>query len=223
MLRVGLTGGVGSGKSAAVAMLRELGAYISQSDEVGRLLMQPGQAVFNAIVAHFGPQILTQDGQLDRTALARIAFGEGRVEELNAIVHPVVIAAQAQWFDEVAARDPKAVAVVESALIFETKHGAAAGKGDQPWRTRFDRIIVVSAPIEVRRQRYIRRINVSEDAGVAAAVADFDRRAAAQWTDEEKAQQADYVIENSGTLNDLRGAIVSLYARLQQESALLQK
>jgi len=222
VLRVGLTGGVGSGKSAAVSILRELGAYISQSDEVGRELMQPGQAVFNAIVAHFGPQILAPDGELDRGALARIAFGEGRVEELNAIVHPVVIAAQARWFDEVAAKDPMAVAVVESALIFETKHGAAAGAGDQPWRTRFDRIIVVAAPIDVRRKRYIQRLNVSDEAGVLAALADFDRRAAAQWTDEEKAQQADFVIENGGTLNDLRGAVVSLYARLQQESALLQ-
>ena len=221
MLRVGLTGGVGSGKTAAVAMLRELGAEVSQSDEVGRALMQPGTAVFAAIVAHFGEGVLTVDGLLDRAALARIAFADGRVEELNAIVHPAVIAAQAAWFDAVAAWDAEAVAVVESALIFETKHGAADGA--PTWKDRFDRIVVLTAAEDVRRGRYIERVS-GLDSVVAAAdetgriVADFGRRAVAQWSDARKASLADFVVTNEGSLAELRTAMTGLFDVLKRES-----
>jgi dephospho-CoA kinase len=209
MLRVALTGGVGSGKSAAAAIFRELGAYVSQSDEVGREMMQPGGAATEPIAAHFGPSVLAGDGSLDRTALARIAFDEGRVEELNAIVHPLVIAAQAAWAADIAARDPLAVALVESALVFETKYtasGPVTPADSAPWHTRFDRIVVVAAPLEIRRQRYIGRLagSISQE----AASADFDRRAAAQWTDEQKIALADFAIVNEGSLEQLRGGVV---------------
>ncbi len=88
MLRVGLTGGLGSGKSTAAKLFAAHGAHVLQSDAIGRELMQPGQAVYAAIVQHFGPGVVLPDGRLDRAALAQIAFAEGRVEELNAIVHP---------------------------------------------------------------------------------------------------------------------------------------
>ena len=127
MLRVGLTGGLGSGKSTAARMFAAKGAYVFSADEIGRELMQPGQAVYAAIVAKFGPGVVKADGSLDRPALARIAFGGGRIEELNAIVHPATIARQAELIAEVAARDPDAVAMVESALIFETKYGGEDG------------------------------------------------------------------------------------------------
>ena len=215
MLRVALTGGVGSGKSVAAAMLQQCGAYLSQSDEVGRSLMQPGQPAFLAIVKQFGEAVIRADGLLDRTALARIAFGEGRVEELNSIIHPLVIAQQAQWSAEIAAKDPFAVAVVESALIFETKHAATPGD-PAPWRTRFDRIVVVTAPLELRRQRYIARCSglTPEEASN-----DFDRRCAAQWSQERKAALADYVIANDDTLDDLRDEVQTLWEALRAESA----
>ncbi|MEZ2346863.1 dephospho-CoA kinase [Terriglobus sp. RCC_193] len=215
MLRVALTGGVGSGKSTAAVMLRECGAYLSQSDEVGRALMQPGGAAFTAIVQQFGAGVVRADGALDRAALARIAFDEGRVEELNSIVHPLVIAEQARWAAEIAAKDPLAVAVVESALVFETKHAASAEE-TAPWRTRFDRIVVVTAPEEVRRWRYIQRVSGAEE---AAAAADFDRRNAAQWSDERKAAMADFVIENDDSLQELREEVQTLWEELQKESA----
>lgn len=220
MLRVALTGGVGSGKSAAAVMLRTLGAQVSQSDEVGRALMQPGQSVFHDLVKHFGRSVLLVNGKLDRSALASIAFEQGRVEELNAIVHPAVIAAQAQWMERVGANDPCAVAVVESALVFETRHGAdAAGQAAVPWRSRFDRIVVVAAPMEVRRSRYMQRILQGGTLSADAARADFDRRAAAQWTDDRKAALADFVIRNDGSLQDLQGQVAGLYKLLQQEAA----
>lgn len=215
MLRVALTGGVGSGKSTAAAMLRECGAYLSQSDEIGRALMQPGGAAFGAIVQQFGTGVVKADGSLDRAALARISFDDGRVEELNSIVHPLVIAEQARWAAEIAAKDPLAVTVVESALVFETKHAASA-EDAIPWRTRFDRIVVVTAPEEQRRWRYIQRVSGLDR---AAAAADFDRRNAAQWTDERKAAMADYVIANDDSLEELRDEVQTLWEILKRESA----
>ena len=130
MLRVGLTGSLGSGKSTVAAMLRELGAYVVEADELGRALMEPGQSVFSAIVEKFGREFLDSDGRLDRPRLAQLAFQEHRVGELNAIVHPATIEAQQRWMDEIFARDPAAVAVVESALIFEVVRDARL-RGDR--------------------------------------------------------------------------------------------
>ncbi len=223
MLRVALTGGVGSGKSAVAAMLRDLGAQVSQSDEVGRALMRPGEAVFDAIVKRFGSEVLSAAGSLDRAVLARLAFADGRLEELNAIVHPAVIAAQARWMDSVAAAAPLAVAVVESALVFETRYGSegqGASGGPLPWRSRFDRIVVVVSPEPMRRQRYIARLAGSNlVSNTAAASADFDRRAAAQWSDERKEALADFVLRNEESLDDLRDEAQRLYDALRQESA----
>jgi dephospho-CoA kinase len=211
---VGLTGGVGSGKSTIADMFSDLGARVSRSDEVGRAMMQPGQPVMQAIAAHFGPQVLTDAGTLDRAMLARIAFAEGRLEELNALVHPAVIAEQSRWMEAVGV-EPKAVAVVESALIFETKHGeAAAGQEAAPWRTRFDRIIVVTASEALRRTRYLARAGANRD----AAAADFDRRMQAQWSDERKAVLADVVLQNDGSVSDLQAKVTALYEALKQES-----
>src|SRR5271156_201207 len=100
MLRVGLTGSLGSGKSTAARLFAAHGAHVLQSDVIGRELMQPGQAVYAAIVERFGNAVVLPDRQLDRGALAKIAFTDGRVEELNAIVHPAVIARQAAFADE---------------------------------------------------------------------------------------------------------------------------
>ena len=157
MLRVGLTGGLGSGKSTAGRLFRSHGAHVLEADAIGRELMQPGEPVYAAIVDHFGPGVISPNGELDRHALARISFAEGRVEELNAIVHPAVIARQAELAEAIFAQDVGAVVMVESALIFETKHsGEEKGEG---WRRRFDRLILlVTAPDEgegcaVRRSR----------------------------------------------------------------------
>jgi len=150
MLRVGLTGGLGSGKSTVAAMLRTRGAHVIEADILGRSMMEPGQAVFNAIVKQFGAEVVTAEGRLNRPRLADFAFREGRLQELNSIIHPAVIAAQQHWMEEVFARDAGAVAVIESALIFEVVRDAAArGETDTvlaDWRRRIDRVIVVTAP-----------------------------------------------------------------------------
>ncbi len=221
MLRVGLTGGLGSGKSTVAAMLRGLGAHVIEADELGRALMEPGQPVFSAIVQHFGPEALTPEGRLDRARLAQMAFQGGRLNELNALVHPPVIAAQQRWMDELFARDPAAVAVVESALIFEVERDARA-RGEKEsvladWRQRIDRIIVVTAPDELKIARYAARISLEGPAHEAAAAAARERLAH-QIPDAEKVKRADYVLDNTVDLPELRAQVTRLWQQLQRES-----
>jgi dephospho-CoA kinase len=229
MLRVGLTGGLGSGKSTAAQMFAALGAYVSQSDAVGRELMKPGQAVYLGIVAHFGESVLLADGRLDRAALARIAFAEGRVEELNAIVHPAVIAWQAEWCGEIFAKDPHAVVIVESALIFETNYsetsyraarhgGGRQGAGGTRWNSRFDRLILVTAPEEVKIARFVARCAANTVLSAerrAELEAEAHRRLAQQIPDEQKSALCDYVLTNGGALTELEWQVDQLWPILQ--------
>lgn len=221
MLRVGLTGGLGSGKSTVASMLRELGAEVIEADELGRALMEPGQPVFAEIVKRFGPEVVTADGRLDRVRLAQMAFAGGRLDELNAIVHPPVIEAQRRWMEEVFARDRAAVAVAESALIFEVERDARA-RGESEgvladWRSRFDRLVVVTAPDELKIARYAARVS-PDGAGRAAAEAAARERLAHQIPDGEKARRADYVLDNTVSLPELRGQVERLWQQLEAES-----
>jgi dephospho-CoA kinase len=221
MLRVGLTGGLGSGKSTAAARLRELGAHVIEADELGRALMEPGQAVHAEIARVFGPAVVRPDGRLNRGKLAELAFRGGQLDELNAIVHPAVISAQRAWMEGVFARDPAAIAVVESALVFEVERDARA-RGESEgvladWRRRFDRVIVVTAPDDVKIARYVSKIGPAGGGG-AAAEADARARLARQIPDEEKASRADYVIENSGDVACLRDRVDEIWVRLRAES-----
>jgi dephospho-CoA kinase len=221
MLRVGLTGGLGSGKSTVAGYLRELGAEVIEADELGRKLMEPGQAVYAEIVRVFGSEVVDPDGRLNRARLAELAFKGGRLNELNAIVHPAAIEAQRLWMDEVFARDRAAVAVVESALIFEVVRDARA-RGEKEsvladWRRRIDRIVVVTAPDEIKIARYVARI-CSQGIDREAAEADARLRLSHQIPDAEKAAGADYVLENRGDIADLHSQVIALWQRLKAES-----
>ncbi len=220
MLRVGLTGGLGSGKSTIGRIFAELGAAVIDADEVGRNLMQPGQPVYDRIVEHFGKQVVRADGSLDRRALAELAFSGGHIEELNRIVHPPVIAAQEEWMRGVFAADPNAIAIVESALVFEAsgellpKAGPStlASSASVPgWKDRFDRIILVTAPDELKIQRYIDR-----SAGEAASLAqDARKRLAAQIPDAEKVPLCDWVIDSSVDIDETRAKATNIYSQLK--------
>jgi dephospho-CoA kinase len=221
MLRVGLTGGLGSGKSTVASMLRELGAEIIESDELGRRLMAPGQPVFAEILRVFGPGVLGRDGRLDRARLADLAFRGGRLDELNAIVHPAVIEAQRLWMDQVFKRDPTAVAVIVSALIFETERDAR-GRGERAtiladWRRRIDCVVVVVAPDFLKIQRFVDRLGIP-DCKREAAEADARSRLAHQIPDADKAARADYLIENMGDKAALQAQVEKLWHRLKEES-----
>ena len=212
MLRVGLTGGLGSGKSTVASMLAALGAVVVSADEIGRALMEPGQPVFAAIVARFGEGVQSSTGELDRLALSRLAFNGGRIEELNAIVHPAVIARQEAIAAEAGKWLTDGVFVVESALLFQTAHGGEGG-----WRKRFDRVVLVVAPEELRVERFVAR---TLGAGSPAegerevARAEARRRMTRQLPESETRALADYVVRNVGTREALRVEIEALWPRL---------
>jgi dephospho-CoA kinase len=217
MLRVGLTGSLGSGKSTAARLFAAHGAHTLQSDVIGRELMQPGQAVYTAIVKQFGNAVVLPDGQLDRGALAKIAFTDGRVEELNAIVHPAVIARQIELTDAIFQRDPRAVVIVESALIFETNYAGQPGDKNR-WHSRFDRTILVTAPEEIKIARFIARSAAGAELTEARREeleADARRRLAQQLPDDQKSAVVDYVLTNAGPLAELEWQVDQLWPILQ--------
>jgi len=200
MLRVGLTGGVACGKSTVAKMFADLGANITDADTIAHELYRPGQEVLQELVKHFGAEILKPDGELDRAKLATLVFDGGRVEELNKIVHPAVIRQQEQWMRALGEKDPYAVAIVEAALILE------AGVKDH-----FDRIMVVTCKPAQKIARFSQRTGMSED----AARADVERRTKAQMPDEEKARRADFVIDNSGSVEETRHQVQRIYSELK--------
>jgi len=180
LLKLGLTGGIASGKSAVGEMFVKLGVRLIRADDIAHELMQPGQAVYDEVVRHFGTEILNPDGSIHRPRLASLAFGEAghasRVKELNAIVHPAVMKREDEWMRDVGLRDSDVIAIVEAALILEA---GAAG--------RFNHLIVVTCGPEQRVQRFAARLGISEE----AARAEVTRRMAAQLPDVEKIKAAD--------------------------------
>ena len=218
---------MGSGKSTAAQMFAAKGAYVLSADEIGRALMQPGQAVYAAIVERFGAGVVRADGLLDRAALARIAFGAaaeggGRVEELNAIVHPETIARQAELIAEIAAKDKDAVVMVESALIFETKHGETKHRGEGSGRSagiarRFDKVIFVKAPEGLRIARFVARAARNEALTRerrAEIEADARRRMARQEAERNEAR-SDHVLTNDGSIDELQAQVDVLWPGLK--------
>jgi len=208
MLRVGLTGELGSGKSTVAQMLAAHGAIVLSSDEMGRAMMQPGQAAFLQIVERFGPTILSADGTLNRHALAKLAFDPNnpRIEELNAIIHPAVIAAQAEQVSEIARTQPHAIIIVESALIFSTKHTPEGS-----WRSRFDCIVFVTAPDEVKIERFIQR---TAPGSTNAHLRDDARRRLEAQRSTIPNDIPSYTLENDGSLAELKANVDALWRKL---------
>lgn len=210
MLRVGLTGGLASGKSTIARFFTALGAHVLMADLIAHDLMAPGQPVYHAVIEHFGRDILTKEGVIDRSKLAKLAFGDGRIEELNKLVHPTVIAMQEAWMAEIAQREKHGIAIVEAALIFEA--GAS---------TRFQKIVVVSATPEQKLARFAARLlprGTPEQ--ILEAHEEAKRRIATQVPDSTKAASADFVIDNSGTLQSAEEQTKKVFAELQKLSKL---
>ena len=209
MLKIGLTGGIASGKSVVGEMLTKLGAHVIQADLVAQWLMYPGRPVYEEVVRRFGRGILNPDGTINRSKLAEEAFGNPasgkppRVKELNALVHPAVVEHENEWMEDIGKDDPKAIAIVEAALILE------AGVAE-----RFDHLIVVTCRPEQRVERFAQRQKISED----SARAEVARRMAAQIPDEEKIKSADFVIDNSGSLEATEAQVRQVFARLRDEA-----
>jgi dephospho-CoA kinase len=209
MIKVGLTGGIASGKSVVAEMFARLGVHLIYADRIAHELMQPGQPVYDAVVKKFGNGILNPDGTVNRPKLAEAAFGSpergvpSRVEELNHIVHPAVIQGQDDWMEEIGHRDPTAIAMVEAALILEA--GAAP---------RFDKLVVVTCKPEQRIERFAQRMKIDKE----AARREVERRMAAQLPDDEKARVADFVIDNSGSLDATEQQVRDTFTKLREQA-----
>jgi len=209
VLKLGITGGMACGKTVVADMFRVRGAHVVIADHIAHQLMQPGTPVYDKIVARFGGDILDSDGSINRQRLAGKAFsgndnvpaGRRPIDELNAIVHPAVIAQQDAWAEDIRRRDPEGLAVVEAALIFE------AGTD-----RRFDKMLVVVCNPEQKVERFARRMHLD----LESARREVERRSLAQLSDSEKARRADFVIDNSGSLAQTEQQVEKVVAQLKQ-------
>jgi dephospho-CoA kinase len=201
MLKIGLTGGIASGKSLVSRMFVDLGAHCIDADEIAHELMRPGEAVYDEVVRKFGNEILNPDQSVNRAKVAELAFDKRRprIYELNRIMHPEVIKRYESWMEEIRRREPEAIAILEAALVLE------AGL-----RRRFDRIVVVTCKPQQRIERWAQRFNLDPE----TAKTEVTRRMMAQAPDEAKIQAADYDIDNSGSVEATRNQVERVYETL---------
>jgi dephospho-CoA kinase len=184
-------------------MFERRGARVIRADEIAHKLMEPGQPVYKGVVAHFGRDILNADGTISRPKLAELAFA-GRIQELNALVHPAVVKFQDEWMAEVGRENPKAITMVEAALLVEA--GA---------RSHFDKLITVTCGFEQKVERFGNRLKMPQE----AARPEVERRMAAQLPDEEKAAVADFVIDNSGSFAEAESQVERIWQALRESES----
>jgi dephospho-CoA kinase len=205
MLRVGLTGGIATGKTAVVAMLRELGCHVLEADKIGHQMIQPDGPAFEEVVREFGQGILTPEGLVDRKKLAAIVFADAkRIERLNAIVHPPILEEQSRQLAAIGQADAHAIAVVEAALLIE------AG---------FDKKLEFVVVTWCTPEQQLARLTQA-GTGRGLTIVQARQRIAAQMPVDEKRRRADAMIDCSGTLEHTRAQVITLFAKLKaMESA----
>jgi dephospho-CoA kinase len=198
MLKVGLTGGLASGKSLVGEALVSSGCFLIQADELGHEALAPGGAAYDAVVREFGREILTGGGVVDRQHLGALVFASPeRLARLNALVHPGVVRREEELIAEFAAREPRGIAVVEAAILIETGS-----------YRRFDRIILVWCAEEQQVERALRRGGAEEG--------DVRARISRQMPLEEKRKFADFVIDTSGGKQDTLRQARAVYEALRR-------
>jgi len=198
MLRVGLTGGIATGKSTVGAMFVELGCHLIESDQITHQLFEPGQAVHAAVVKQFGNRILALDGTIDRRILGDIVFRDPQARgKLNSLVHPAIIQRQQEWLKEMQAQDPHGIAIVDAALMIEV--GTYKN---------YDKVIVVTSSSELQKERLRARSALSDE--------EIESRIRSQMPNEEKIKYADFVIDNSGAIESTRVQVETVYRQLQE-------
>lgn len=193
-LLVGLTGGMGSGKSLTASMFRELGAYILDADVICRDLVKPEMPAWNEIVEKFGVGVLDKNKNVDRVGLAAIVFGDpAKMKVLEDILHPKVFLEEQRAYNRICGENPYAVAIVNAALLIESGN-----------HNNMDKVIVVSCSEAEQIRRLLKRWNRE----------DIDRRLASQMRMEKKLQYADYVIHNNGTVAELHWQVRNIHRQL---------
>ena len=196
MLKIGLTGGIGTGKSSVSALFKEWGAYIFDADVVAKDIINNNDTAQSELIAEFGTDVLGADNKIDKKKLARIAFSdEDHQLRLNIIIHPYVFNEIDATFDKVLADGNHEVFVVDAALIYES--GAD---------THMDYVIVVTSHLKIRTERVMTRGGLTLD--------EFLQRVELQWPDEDKVHMADFVIHNNSTEEHLAAEAIKIYNRL---------
>ena len=196
MLKIGLTGGIGTGKSSVSALFKEWGAYIFDADVVAKDIINNNDTAQSELIAEFGTDVLGADNKIDKKKLARIAFSdEDHQLRLNIIIHPYVFNEIDATFDKVLADGNHEVFVVDAALIYES--GAD---------THMDYVIVVTSHLRIRTERVMTRGGLTLD--------EFLQRVELQWPDEDKVHMADFVIHNNSAEEQLTAEAKKIYNRL---------
>ena len=197
MLKVGLTGGIASGKSTVGRMFGELGCKVIDSDRITRELFEPGNPVNAKVTETFGPRVLASDGSINRAVLAELVFqNPDQRQKLNSIVHPAIKQRQNAFLSQAAADDARAIGIVEAALIVEVG----------TYRD-YDKLIVVTCSPNVQRER------LRERSGLTAE--QIESRIASQMPMEEKVKVADFVIDNSGDIGSTRQQVEEVFRQLR--------
>ncbi|MBI3693845.1 MAG: dephospho-CoA kinase [Acidobacteria bacterium] len=205
ILKVGLTGGLATGKTHVAGALARLGCRVLSADELGHQVLLPGGEAYDDVIREFGPAILGPDGRIDRRLLAAEVFGRPeRLEKLNSLVHPHVIHREEQWLETLgrealAAAGPRVIAVIDAAILIET--GSFR---------RFDRLILTVCSEETQIRRHVERSGESE--------AETRARLARQMPLEAKRRYADYVIDTSGSREDTDHLVEEVFRKLQQDA-----
>ncbi len=200
MLKVGLTGGLASGKSFAAAEFERLGCAVLQADRLGHSLLREDLDVRAEVSAAFGPGVLAEDGSISRKALARAAFGDpASLGRLNAIIHPRVFAGIDQFLSRTESADPDAVAVVEAAIMIESGS-----------YKRYDRLVLAVCPRELQIERFVEREGASRE--------EAEVRLARQMPLEEKTRYADFRIDTGGSREETVRQVREVYRQLRSEA-----
>jgi dephospho-CoA kinase len=199
-LKVGLTGGLATGKSHVAHTLAALGCHVLSADELGHEVLLPGAEAYDDVVREFGSKILGSGGRIDRKLLAAEVFDSPeRLKKLNSLVHPHVIHREEQWLARLAAEEPGAIAVIEAAILIETGS-----------YKRFGRLILAVCPPEMQLRRHMERSGESE--------AQARARLARQMPLEVKRQYADYVVDTSGSREETDRQVREIFAKLRQDA-----
>ena len=200
MLKVGLTGGLATGKTYVAGLLEKLGCYVIHADRLGHEVLLPGAEAYEDVVTEFGAEIVTADGTIDRKALGSVVFSNpDRLEVLNALVHPHVFRRQNEFFDTVARKDAHAVVVSEAAIMIETGS-----------YKRYDRVVLTVCPPDMQIRRYAEREGATDD--------EARERLARQMPLDDKKKFADYIIDTSGTKAETEDQVRQIYLQLGKEA-----
>ncbi len=198
MVIVGLTGGIGSGKSTVVRMFEDEGAHVIDFDHLARLVVEPDKPAWRDIIDYFGPEILSSDRTLNRSALAEIVFSDNKSRKtLEGFTHPRIFKERDTLIKAIKRKDPFSIVIIDFPLLFELD-----------LNKRFDKVILVYVPRAVQLRRLIKRDGIVKE--------EVEKRLDAQLPIEEKRSLSDYIIDNEGSLNDTRDQVRKVIHELRE-------